>query len=153
MNIMEINADLLEYPLDGLCHSCNCMHTMGGGIAARISQKYPEAYTADLEHGSCGDPKRLGNFSWVKAYDDKIIYNLYGQYDLGRWERHTNYEAVYNGMSLIRQHAIENNVLRLGLPKNMGCRLGGGSWNVVNAMVYDIFLGHPLEVFICNYDG
>lgn len=152
-NIVEIDANLLEYPLDGFMHQANCMHTMGGGIAARIKAKYPEAFKADLSHGRRGDPTRLGKFSWVKAHDDKIIYNLYGQYNLGMWYRQTNYEAVYNGMTLIRKHAIENNVLRLGLPRNMGCRLGGGSWNVVSAMVYDIFLGHPINIFICNYDG
>ena len=112
-----------------------------------------EAFEADLTHGRRGDPDRLGKFSWVKTYDDKIIYNLYGQFNLGYLGRHTNYEAIYNGMTLICKHAIDNNVLRLGLPRNMGCRLGGGSWNVVSAMIYDIFQGQPLQLFICNYDG
>lgn len=153
-NIFEVDANLLEYPLDGFIHQCNCFHTMGGGIALRIKQKYPEAYKADLAHGKCGDRSRLGQYSVVKAYDDKYIYNMYGQYDLGTNKRHTNYEAVYTGLTEIARHAILANVKRIGLPKNMGCRLGGGSWDIVKAIIDHVFdKDSGIQLYICNYDG
>jgi O-acetyl-ADP-ribose deacetylase (regulator of RNase III) len=151
--IKEVDTDLLEYSLDGFIHQCNCFHTMGVGIALCIKNKYPELYKADIHHGRKGDITRLGKFSVVKCHDDKYGYNLYGQYNYGLQQRHTNYEAVYTGLIGIRNHATQANIIRLGLPKNMGCRLGGGSWGIVKAIIDDIFEKWPHELYICNYDG
>lgn len=150
--ILEFDISLLEQPLDGFIHQCNCFHTMGGGIALAIKNKYPELYKADLQHGRRGNISRLGDYSTVKCHDDKQGFNLYGQYNFGGWARMTNYEAVYNGLTKIKKHAEESNILKLGLPKNMGCRLGGGSWRVVRAMIEDIFIDWTNELHICNYD-
>lgn len=152
-SIIEVDANLLEYDLQGFIHQCNCFHTMGGGIALRIREKYPELYQADLKHGRRGDRIRLGTYSTCKLHDGKQGYNMYGQYQFGMEQRHTNYEAVYNGLQLIARHAVENGILRLGLPKNMGCRLGGGSWNIVRAIIDEIFdVDSGLTLYICNYD-
>lgn len=152
--IIEVNANLLEHTLDGFVHSCNCFHVMGGGIALTIKNKYPEMFEADMKHGRRGDITRLGTFSTVKCYDDKQGYNMYGQYNLGTWTRQTNYEAVYTGLVGIRNHAFANNVLKLGLPRNMGCVLGGGSWNIVRAIIDDVFdVTDSPELHICNYQG
>lgn len=151
--IIEIDANLLEYHLNGFIHSCNCFHTFGGGIALRIKQKYPEIYQADIKHGRRGDISRLGKFSTCKLHDGKQGYNLYGQYQYGLQQRHTNYEAVYTGLQGIARHAVENNIMTLGLPRNMGCRLGGGSWPIVRAIIDDIFdTDSGLTLYICNYD-
>lgn len=151
--IHEIDANLLEYPLDGFMHQCNCFHTMGSGIARLIREKYPEAYKADLQHGRKGDKTRLGSFSTVKTHDDKQVYNVYSQYTFGMEKRHTDYEAVYKGMYNVCAHATVNNILRLGLPRNMGCKLGGGSWIIVRAIIEDVFGAWQNDLFICNYDG
>jgi O-acetyl-ADP-ribose deacetylase (regulator of RNase III) len=152
--IHEIDANLLEHPLDGFLHSCNCFHIMGGGIARFIKEKYPELYKADLMHGRRGDVSRLGKFSTVKCHDDKQGYNMYGQYNFGMEKRHTNYEAVYTGLLGIAQHAIQANIIRLGLPKNMGCRLGGGSWSIVRSIIDVVFDSNcGIDLYICNYEG
>jgi O-acetyl-ADP-ribose deacetylase (regulator of RNase III) len=159
--IREIDANLLEYPLDGIVHQCNCFHTMGSGIAKRIREKYPEAYKADLQQGRRGDISKLGTFSLVKAYDDKYIYNMYGQYNFGLEKRQTNYEAVYKGLYSICGHTSSYDILsldpprniRLGLPKNMGCKLGGGSWIIVRAIIEEVFGAWQHDLYICNYEG
>jgi len=152
--IHEVDVSLLEYPLDGFIHQCNCFHTMGGGIALAIRNKYPELYEADVKHGRKGDHARLGKFSTVKCHDDKQGYNMYGQYNFGGWDRNTDYEAVYNGLVGITRHAVEANVIKLGLPKNMGCRLGGGDWRIVRAIIDVVFdTDSGIELYICNYDG
>lgn len=148
--ISEIDSNLLGHPLDGFGHQCNCFHVMGGGIALAIRNKYPEAYKADVAHGLSGDRNRLGTFSWVKSWDDKIIYNIYGQYDFGDGRR-TNYEALYTGLRAVEKHALEANVKSLGFPKNMGCKLAGGSWRIVRALIEDVFIDSPIDVTICNY--
>ena len=152
--IHEIDANLLEYPLDGFIHSCNCFHTFGGGIALRIKNKYPELYKADIQHGRKGDHTRLGQFSTVKCHDDKQGYNMYGQHNFGMEKRHTNYEAVYTGLQGIAQHALQTNVIRLGLPKNIGCVLGGGDFRIVRVIIEVVFDSDSgIELYICNYQG
>lgn len=151
--IHEIDANLLEYPLDGIVHQANCMMVFGSGIALQIKNKYPEAYKADLQHGRVGDITRLGSFSTVKAHDGKQIYSLYGQYTFGIEKRQTNYEAVYKGLLSIAKHATENNLSTLGCPKLMGCDRGGASWRIVRAIIEDIFIVSPIDFYICEFKG
>lgn len=150
--IQEVDADLLEYPLDGFIHSCNCFHTFGAGLALRVKNKYPELYKADRMHGRVGDHTRLGQFSTVQCHDDKQGYNLYGQYQYGCGVRRTDYEAVYSGLMAIRQHAVANNIKKLGLPSQMGCRLGGGDFRIIRAIIESIFSESSLTLYICNYE-
>ena len=152
--IHEIDANLLEYPLDGIIHQANCMHIMGGGIALRIRNKWPEAYEADLKTPK-GDPKKLGTFSVAILPSNFHIFNMYSQFSIG-FKRETNYAAVVEGLESIREYAIANGLQKLGLPKYMGCRLGGGYWPVVRAIIDEVFSDNPegdkLDVVICNYD-
>lgn len=152
MNIIEVDANLLEYQLDAFAHCCNCFNTFGAGIAASIKKKYPEAYQADLSFGESGDRLKLGQFSYVKTYDEKYIYNLYGQYTMGTHKRQLNYEAIYNAMQGMKKHAGNNSVRLLGFPRNMGCALAGGDWRIVDAMIRSLFEGDDnFEIYICNY--
>jgi O-acetyl-ADP-ribose deacetylase (regulator of RNase III) len=152
--IHEINANLLEEPLDGIIHQANCMHIMGGGIALRIRNKWPEAYEADLKTPK-SDPKKLGTFSVAILPSNFHIFNMYSQFGIG-FKRETNYTAVVEGLEKIRDFAIENGLKKLGLPKYMGCRLGGGHWPVVRAIIEEVFEttpeGEQVDIVICNYD-
>lgn len=150
--IREIDANLLEYPVDGIIHQANCFNTMGGGIAYNIKNKFPEAYQADCET-KAGDREKLGTFSLAVLPSNFHIYNLYGQYDMG-YQRMTNYNAVVTGLEKIRDHAIEAGLTKLGLPRYMGCKLGGGYWPVVAAIIDEVFGASdcPIDLYICNYD-
>ena len=149
--INEINANLLTYPLDGVIHSANCFHTMGGGIALRIRNKFPEAYEADCQT-PYGDPKKMGTFSVAVLPSNFHIFNMYGQFTIGMGKQ-TSYDAMDNGLRLIEKHALDNGLQRLGLPKNMGCVLGGGKWSVVRAIIGEVFTNSPVDLYICNYEG
>lgn len=150
--IHEIDANLLEQPLDGIVHQANCFHTMGGGIARFIKEKYPEAFTADLKTRRA-DISKLGTFSVAVLPSNFHVFNLYGQYNFGMEKRHTNYEAVYKGLYSICAYATSNGLTKLGLPKNMGCRLGGGSWIIVRAIIEEVFGVWQGDLYICNYEG
>jgi O-acetyl-ADP-ribose deacetylase (regulator of RNase III) len=150
--IHEVDANLLEYPVDGIVHQANCFHTMGGGIARRIKEKFPEAYHADVSSATRGT-NRLGTFSMAVLPSNFHIYNLYGQYNFGEMVRQTSYDALCLGLEKIEKHARENGLKSLGVPKRMGCVLGGGSWNIVRAIIGDIFDNSPIELHICNYEG
>lgn len=138
----------------GIIQSCNCFHTQGAGIAKQIRDRYPEAYDADRKT-KYGDKGKLGTFSVATIKNDplKLVYNLYGQHEYGRTGRHTSYDAVVNGLEKIKIHAIANGLTRVGMPKWMGCCLGGGSWRVVWSIVQDVFEKEDsLDLFVCNYD-
>lgn len=149
--IIEVDANLLEYPVDGIIHQANCFHIMGGGIAYRIKNKFPEAYAADLTTPK-GDLKKLGTFSLAVLPSNFHIYNMYSQYDIGMGRR-TDYTAVVNGLERINQHALTSGLTKLGLPKYMGCRLGGGDWRVVRQIINEVFDRTVIDLHICNYEG
>ena len=146
--ITEIDTNLLEYSLDGIIHSCNCQHIFGG-LAGAIRNKFPEAYEADLKTPR-NDKSKLGTFSVAVLPSNYHIYNLYGQFNIG-YGRMTNYEAVATGLSAIKNHAFNAGLKKLGLPKYMGSKLGGGNWNIVKAIIESEFTDCPLNLFICNY--
>lgn len=150
--VHEIDANLLEYPLQGIVHQCNCMHTMGSGIAAAIRVKYPEAYEADIKSGTKGDSHRLGSFSLAHSVkEDKYIYNLYGQFNYGAQARFTSYDALANGFAKIRRDAEEKCISTLGCPKLIGCDRGGASWRIVRAIIGDVFDDSSIDFYICFF--
>lgn len=150
--IVELDCDLMEAPVEALGHFCNCMNTMGSGIALSIKEKYPEAYAADL-NTKMGDAKKLGSFSYAPTKDGKVVFNCYTQFNYGRLARYTSYDAVCNALTKVEHHLCDAGGKTFGLPKNAGCIRGGGSWIIVRAIIEDIFIKSPIELYICNYEG
>jgi len=149
--IHEIDINLLEYTdIGAFVHQANCHTTMGSGIALQIKNKYPELYVADCKTQR-GDKSKLGTFSWTKCSNGQIGYNLYSQFHYGRDKRYTDYNAMCDGLKSIRDHALSIGITKLGLPKNMGCTLAGGSWPIVRAIIEDVFANSPIDIYICNY--
>ena len=149
--IIHKDCNIFDGGAQGIIHQANCQNTMGSGIAREIRARYPEAYEVDCKT-IVGDYKKLGTFSSVKTNDGKfVIYNCYSQYRYGREKRHTNYEAVYTGLSSIEQNARELGLTTLSLPYNMGCMLGGGSWRIVSVIIYEVFKDSPIDLYICRY--
>lgn len=106
---------------------------MGAGIAKQIKQRYPEAYEADQNFPiPIGSRKRLGRFSKAQV-GNRLIYNLYGQYDYGRG-KHTELDmlekAVRSMLEDLRHHEG-----KIGFPYGMGAGLGGGDWNEIESML------------------
>lgn len=150
--IVRKDCNIFDGGAEGIIHQANCQNTMGSGIAKQIHARYPEVYEEDCKT-KAGDYSKLGTFSWVKTNDGKFyIYNCYSQFRYGREQRHTNYEAVYNGLVSIKKHAESHQLNSLSLPHNMGCMLGGGSWHIVNAIIEDVFDNSDIVLYICRYE-
>jgi O-acetyl-ADP-ribose deacetylase (regulator of RNase III) len=148
--IYEIDANLLEYPLDGIIHSANCFCTQSAGIALRIKNKFPDAYAADCKTKR-GDQSKLGTFSLAVLPSNFHIYNMYGQFSFGGI-RPTSYDAVVDGLTAVEKHARENGLKNLGLPKNMCSTLGGADWRIIRVIIETVFEKSPLDLYICNYE-
>jgi O-acetyl-ADP-ribose deacetylase (regulator of RNase III) len=154
--------NLLDAPVTHMAHQANCFHIMGGGIASAIRQRYPMAYEADLKTRK-GDRAKLGTFSRSSTGDapSKVIYNVYSQFNLsqGIGDRATQYDMVDIGLRAVLHdmaghHTVFSTAdeqLVLGLPYNYGCVLGGGSWRIVEAIIYDIFETSPVDVLLCEW--
>ena len=149
--INKYDCSVFDSPSQAIIHQANCFNTMGSGIARQIRERYPEAYESDCQT-TRGDIRKLGHFSWVKTNDGKFnIYNCYSQFEFGLGKRHTNYEAIFTGLTDIKAHAESCGLNVLCLPHHMGCKLGGGNWNIVYSIIQEIFNDDTL-LNICRYD-
>lgn len=150
-----VSGDLIEIAKAGhydvIVHGCNCLHIMGGGIAAQIAKEFPEAFDADGKT-EIGSREKLGSYSMARipskhimlisiteerglALDAKFltVVNAYTQYDLGsRYNRcPTDYDAV---RLVFRSIAKDFAGQKIGIPK-IGCGLGGGDWEIVEKII------------------
>lgn len=157
MNLEIIKGDLLTFPngINTIAHSCNTRNIMGGGIAAKIKKFYPEAYEADT-NASKTKENQLGYFSFCKLNSDskKRIINLYTQQEIGQ-ERMVDYEAFYKSIDYL-QRAINscNNCQDyvLGFPFGISCGLAGGSWNIILAMLKEVFNNSKFKTYVVHQE-
>ncbi len=151
--------------LHGMIHQCNCFHTMGGGIAKLVKQKFPDAYEADKKT-AYGDRDKLGSFSTqpedALSWGDFRIYNCYSQFNFGGGLE-TDYDAVEQCFEAVKKHIITNDHGRafspndyrynyqLGIPHGYGCGLAGGDWQTVEGIILKVFSDSPwIDVQICK---
>jgi|TARA_R110002167_G_scaffold110726_5_gene281744 O-acetyl-ADP-ribose deacetylase (regulator of RNase III) len=141
----HIKGDLLKRPAGTniIIHQANINGCMGSGIAAQIAKQIPEAAAVDTRtYNRLG--VKLGSFSFVHL-DDYTVVNLYGQSikELSSAGIPTDYNAVVKSFQEIAQWLLdgEKALIAMGLapvigvPKFMGCGLGGGDWDIYSAII------------------
>lgn len=142
-----INKNIIDAAIAGdvpcIFHQANCQSVMGAGLAKQIKSRCPDAYKAYMDDKN----KKLGGWS-VGKVNDCYVVNLYGQDRYGRNKRHTNYAAVCMSLcSAINQSGLKS----FGIPKNVGCVNGGGSWFVMEDILIDIEKMMNIEFIIYDY--
>lgn len=144
---------LKQSDLNAWIHQCNCFNTMGSGVSREVRETYPEVYDADCRTVK-GDTNKLGTFSFAKTKDGKIGYNLYSQFNYGYdGKLYTNYEAMRHGLEKICEH-IKTNLKpnsKVGIPCRMGCARGGGNWDEVLKIIYEVFENESFDIVICEF--
>lgn len=133
---------------DAIVHGCNCMCTMGAGIARGIREAFPAAYRADLATVR-GDRAKLGACSYAMCEVDGgvcDIVNAYTQFDFRGAGVRVDYDAVRSCFAWVR----ENCAGRIGIPK-IGAGLARGDWNRISKIIESELCGN--DVTLVLWDG
>jgi O-acetyl-ADP-ribose deacetylase (regulator of RNase III) len=148
---IDIFKKFVELDNVAMAQCCNCMCTMGSGIARAIREKYPSAYEADCET-KAGDKEKLGGVTYANIKGtSRYIFNIYGQYDFGTSKRQLNYEAMYTGLQITRDYMKHiYGIPVLLIPYKMGCDRAGGDFRIVNTMLNVLFEDGFADVIICK---
>lgn len=133
--------------MDAIVHGCNCMHTMGAGIALAIASMFPEAKRADILTGY-GTVDKLGSYSKATHVFDSLDYkldilNAYTQFGI----RNSNVPCVfrYDAFGQVIDKLNEEYAGKIvGMPW-IGCGLAGGD----KRKVLEI-LNNKVKTFECR---
>lgn len=125
-------------------HGCNCLNTMGAGIAPLVAAECPETEMAD-QRTKKGDAGKLGSLTYgEKQYEGldhpSFFMNLYTQFHYDRRRsglpnRAVSYDAVEMCALRVRSHIISSPSLKdvshpFCIPL-IGAGLAGGDWNII----------------------
>lgn len=144
-----MSGDLLDLAdgghFDYIVHGCNCFNMMGGGIAAQIRARYPQAAEVDSATKR-GDINKLGNYTQaVQKYASLpgsfTIINAYTQFGVSRAGEevfhYASLEVVLEKLLwLVKIEDGYRGFSRWGFPR-IGQGLAGGDPNRINAMLED----------------
>jgi O-acetyl-ADP-ribose deacetylase (regulator of RNase III) len=135
--------DLAEQgEFDVIVHGCNCLNTMGSGIAAEIRQRYPQAYAVDTKFSqNYTTEEKLGKFSLAfNTFEPEVhqfvIVNAYTQLNfMPRGVDHFEYGAFENILdTLLWLYGSSTTPVRFGFPY-IGMGLAGGDKDRIIAML------------------
>lgn len=130
MKIKYQKGDIFMSPNRFILHGCNAQGVMGSGVAKLIREKYPFAYQEYLRlHKEVG--LSLGQAQIVKCRDRTIINAITQQFYGKDGRRYVSYDAVANSMRMVEEYLYGETV---AMPK-IGAGLGGGDWNVIEAII------------------
>lgn len=143
-------GNLLDAPVDYICHQVNCQGRMGSGIAKQIRERHPEVYISYDK--MCADylwkaSPLLGNIDIIQLINsEQYIVNMFAQEYYGYdGKRYTSYDAFWICLGKIKEQIPKGS--KIGFPAKIGCGLGGANWEVIFRMIEQV-LGEDYEVYI-----
>lgn len=139
MPIEYIAGDLFANTLGAraFAHGCNCLGSMGAGIATGIRERYPQMY--EQYRSMCKATPREFNLGdcWLwKAEDRPWVFNLGTQEKI--WHARASYEAIETALAKMRAMADVEGVDSIAMPR-IGVGYGGLSWKKVKLIVDQVF--------------
>lgn len=148
-------GNVLKCEEDIILHQVNVLGRMGAGLALQIKNKYPEIMSSyELlcsRHYNCKE-KLMGTVDIHPTHDGKYVASIFGQMNVGRGIRQTDYDALRTGLEKVESYAkvFDKSV---AIPMRLGSGLGGGSWSVVEKMIKDVFSSSQVKLVIYEYKG
>ena len=161
-------GNLLDAPVDYICHQVNCQGRMDSGIAKQIKERWPvvyDQYIAAFKEREeevvklCGQWETqidvsetlLGHLQQIPVSDTQTVINMFAQQWYGYdGKRYTSYDAFWACLGGIRDSVPKGS--KIGFPYRIGCGLGGANWQVIETMIYAV-LGKDYDVYIYVLEG
>ena len=156
-------GNLLDAPVDYICHQVNCQGRMGSGIAKQIKERWPivyDQYIAAFKEREeeivklCGQWETqidvsetfLGHLQQVPVSNTQTVINMFAQQWYGYdGKRYTSYDAFWACLGGIRDSVPKGS--KIGFPMGIGCGLGGANWEVISTMIEEV-LYKDFDVYI-----
>ena len=144
-------GNLLDAPVDYICHQVNCQGRMRSGIAKQIRERWPVVYEEyeklHRQYLVKGGVTYLhGQSQVVPINDHQSVINMFAQLFYGYdGKRYTSYDAFWACLGEITEVIPKGS--KIGFPAKIGCGLGGANWEVIFRMIKEV-LGDEYEVYI-----
>ena len=148
MPVEFVSGDLFanSHQAQALAHGCNCIGSMGAGIAVGFRERSPEIY--EQYKARCKAEPRQFNLGDCWLWKDESrpwVFNLGTQEKV--WHARASYEAIETALGRMRGQADAEGVLSIALPK-IGVGYGGLSWTKVRAIVEKVFGDWPGRLIV-----
>ena len=133
MKIEYRKGNLFETELKVILHGCNDMGVRGSGVAKIVRENYPEAYEKYMQ---VYEKEGLAGGIIIPAFSNgKVIVNAISQHGYGRnGQRFVNYEWIASIFAKLNVYCSVNAETHIAMPQ-IGAGLGGGSWEVISAII------------------
>lgn len=145
--IKELQGDLLRSKCDIICHQVNLDGIMGGGLALQIANKYPyceKQYKILCKEGIGVPLQGYVNLCQVETNPNRYIANCFSQ----NTDYTTNYKWLKECVKTVYDMAKSLNVKTVGIPKNYGCGIAKGNWEIVKEIWSEQFKNSNIELQI-----
>lgn len=113
-------------------HGCNCLGSMGKGIALQFKSKFPAMYRTYRQ--ICQRGKYRPGDVYDYDYGNGHIYNLATQVGVGRCAK---LEYIKEAVRNMCERAVADNVEAIALPA-IGAGIGGLKWKDVKNVISEI---------------
>lgn len=142
-------GNLLDAPVDYICHQVNCQGRMNSGIAKQIRERWPRVYEVyqDWYRVKFYDTSdMLGHIQIVRNENEPSVINMAAQRFYGYdGKRYTSYDAFWACLGEIKEKVPKGS--KIGFPYKIGCGLGGANWQVIFQMIIEV-LEEDYQVYI-----
>ena len=124
-----------------LAHCISGDFNLGGGIAKQFCEYYNMREKLISEYIEATD----------EVGEALFIENVYNLVTKGKVYEHPTYDNLRKALIDMRDMMVERQQLKLAMPK-IGCGLDGLDWNIVRAIIKEVFEDIDIEILICVKD-
>jgi O-acetyl-ADP-ribose deacetylase (regulator of RNase III) len=134
-----VSGDLFvnKYNVQAFAHGCNCVGSMGAGIAVGIKERYPAMFE-EYRRRCKAKPREFNPgdvFLW-KSENLPWVFNLATQED--NWRQRATYIVIEQTLQAMKQLAGRESIPSIGMPR-LGAGYGGLSWKKVRVVIETVF--------------
>lgn len=121
-------------------HGCNCLGSMGRGIAVQFRQRFPEMYI--YYNRMCKAGRFMPGDVYDYNYGNGHVYNMATQFHYCKPGQLAKLEYIEDSLRRTMELASDAHVGSIAMPK-IGAGLGGLKWKDVKAVIEVVASDYP----------